>query len=403
MSCISADVEFEKQFVQNPFGYECSICDRLWFKQDLKSIIHLNLTAEFRRTLEEEFDKEIIDTFSICCTCKQSVMKSKIPRYSRTNGFTYPSYPDHLPSLDPIAERLVSIRFPFRQIRRLRTGSKGIIGQVINIPVDIPTEVTKLPRNLEDDYAFNVNIKRHQIHKSIYLKGYVTKSVIKRWLEYLVQKPLYIMHDIQIDNTFFNDTSPAPQLPLEDNDVNHSVEIIPPIAENEENINELLLAKQSTMLFTEENEVHWAPSMGKTPLSLLYDEYAEELSFPSIYLGEPREFKLERVTPYMMATSEIRRRDRRGATPEHILFMAMRVMRFRMRDSIYATFRINANTERLTRKDIEDFQFVEKCMEKNFSFLKSIPNSLLVVKEKRRFCNDKAIGKTSYFLHIQCF
>ncbi len=101
---------------------------------------------------------------------------------------------------------------------------------------------------------------------------------------------------------------------------------------------ELLLARQHTMLWTEDNELHWAPGMNKRPLSLLFDEHAEELAFPVIYLGEPHAFQLESVTPYMMATSEIRRRDRRGVTPEHLLFMAMRVMRVRVHESIYTTF-----------------------------------------------------------------
>ena len=33
------------------------------------------------------------------------------------------------------------------------------------------------------------------------------------------------------------------------------------------------------------------------------------------------------LTWFMHATSEIRRKDRRGVTPEHILYMAMKIMR----------------------------------------------------------------------------
>jgi hypothetical protein len=56
----------------------------------------------------------------------------------------------------------------------------------------------------------------------------------------------------------------------------------------------------------------------KKPLSIIYDQHAEELSFPSIYLGEDRTFKTNvKVTPFMMATSEIRRKDRRGVESLH--------------------------------------------------------------------------------------
>jgi len=47
------------------------------------------------------------------------------------------------------------------QIHRLRfvKDSKAIIGQVINIPVEVNTMVYELPRQLDDDYAFNVAIR----------------------------------------------------------------------------------------------------------------------------------------------------------------------------------------------------------------------------------------------------
>lgn len=40
-----------------------------------------------------------------------------------------------------------------------------------------------------------------------------------------------------------------------------------------------------------------------------------------------------------MATSEIRRFDRRGVKPEHILYMAMKVMRLRLTDGMRHVFK----------------------------------------------------------------
>ena len=106
---------------------------------------------------------------------------------SRSNGFKYPPYPTHLPKLDLISERLVSPRLPFMQLRRLRYihGSTSIVGQIINVPVDINNMVNQLPRDIDDDYAFSVHIKRHLIHKSSYLEGNVKKSTVKKWLTFL--------------------------------------------------------------------------------------------------------------------------------------------------------------------------------------------------------------------------
>ena len=46
---------------------------------------------------------------------------------------------------------------------------------------------------------------------------------------------------------------------------------------------------------------------------------AEEWSFPSVYLGQPRTFKM-RVTRFLAMTSEVRRVDRRGARPQALLY-----------------------------------------------------------------------------------
>ncbi|GFX58078.1 uncharacterized protein TNCV_4048361 [Trichonephila clavipes] len=49
-----------------------------------------------------------------------------------------PPKPSGMPLLDPISIRLISPWLPFMQIRRLRyEGNYGIVGQVINVPVDV--------------------------------------------------------------------------------------------------------------------------------------------------------------------------------------------------------------------------------------------------------------------------
>ncbi|GFX71097.1 ATP-dependent DNA helicase [Trichonephila clavipes] len=77
-----------------------------------------------------------------------------------------------------------------------------------------------------------------------------------------------------------------------------------------------------------------------------------------------------------MATSEIRRTDRRGATPDHVLYMAMKMLHIRVVEGIYNMFRCVKQTESITRKMLEDRNFMDECIDKNFVFLKSIPNSI---------------------------
>lgn len=82
-----------------------------------------------------------------------------MPILSKYNGFVYPKLPCDLPRLDPISERLISPRLPFMQIRRLRNDfGIGIIGQVINVPVNVEEMVLSLPRQLDNDFAINICI-----------------------------------------------------------------------------------------------------------------------------------------------------------------------------------------------------------------------------------------------------
>ncbi|KAH7934817.1 hypothetical protein HPB52_001001 [Rhipicephalus sanguineus] len=75
------------------------------------------------------------------------------------------------------------------------------------------------------------------------------------------------------------------------------------------------------------HSLHLAPGEVQTQISLLFDEYAEELFFPQIYLGVTRQISELRRTSFTKASRKIRRIDRCGVGPEHVLYMAKKVMR----------------------------------------------------------------------------
>ncbi|GFX33850.1 ATP-dependent DNA helicase [Trichonephila clavipes] len=104
----------------------------------------------------------------------------------------------------------------------------------------------------------------------------------------------------------------------------------------------------------------------------------------------------------MIATSEIRRTDRRGATPDHVLYMAMKMLRIRVVEGIYNMFRCVKQTESITRKMLEDRNFMDECIDKNFVFLKSIPNSIQywMTRKKDIFAMLRQLGKPTVFFTI---
>jgi hypothetical protein len=111
--------------------------------------------------LAPEFPDIDAAQFKACVSCKATLDRDQVPSHSSSNGFAYPPYPMHLPPLDCISERLVVPRLPFMQISRLRhqMGGYGTVGQVIDVPVDVNNMVTTLPRQLDDDYSFDVHLK----------------------------------------------------------------------------------------------------------------------------------------------------------------------------------------------------------------------------------------------------
>lgn len=269
---ILANRIFERKFTNNSFGFSCGVCDRLWFRNDVKQITERE--AVFlagwinENTCNED---ENFDGYFLCSTCQASIKDGKMPKMAKWNGFTFPAIPRHLPPLDMITERLISPRLPFMQIRRLRQDlSYGITGQVINVPVDVPDMVYCLPRRLNEDDVINVNLMRNLLHKSTYLSGCTSKQIVGEWLDVLQQSTLFKELGITIDMSRLNSVS----------GINTNDHIIDSIDFEKDNESELLLAMQHTMIWNENCCLNIAPAQHKVPLNIIHDKYAEELSFP---------------------------------------------------------------------------------------------------------------------------
>ncbi|GFR29599.1 serine--tRNA ligase [Trichonephila clavata] len=84
-----------------------------------------------------------------------------------------------------------------------------------------------------------------------------------------------------------------------------------------------------------------------------------------------------------MATSELRRVDRRGVTPQHLLYMAMKIMRLKVRDSLTVAFERVGKNANITLQQIESDEYINSCIENNLAFLRAIPNSTWYWSEQR--------------------
>ncbi|XP_053596141.1 uncharacterized protein LOC103578666 [Microplitis demolitor] len=103
-----------------------------------------------------------------------------------------------------------------------------------------------------------------------------------------------------------------------------------------------------------------------------------------------------------MASSELRRSDRRAVTPYHLLYMAMKIMRIRVRDSLTVAFKHVGKDTKITRQQIEDDEYINNCIETNLAFLRSIPNSTWYWMDRKKdlFAMIRQFGKPTVFLTV---
>ncbi|GFY53143.1 ATP-dependent DNA helicase [Trichonephila inaurata madagascariensis] len=80
----------------------------------------------------------------------------------------------------------------------------------------------------------------------------------------------------------------------------------------------------------------------------------------------------------------------------------MKILRLRVRDSHTIGFKHVGKDTKITRKQIEDEDYINNCIETNLAFLKSIPNSMWYWADKKKnlFAMIRQLGKPTVFLTI---
>lgn len=114
------------------------------------------------------------------------------------------SFPPLVPELklSNLEERLVAPRIPFMQLRELpRGGQLSLTGTVVNVPCDVSTAVSVLPRQLDDSATIALKIKRKPEYKHSYQFETIRPNAVRDAVTYLVHHgPLYRDEGITIEN-----------------------------------------------------------------------------------------------------------------------------------------------------------------------------------------------------------
>jgi hypothetical protein len=131
------------------------------------------------------------------------------------------------------------------------------------------------------------------------------------------------------------------------------------------------LGAEETLIFNDfQNQALMvAPGQGNIPIPLFKDLNAEELSFPTIYAGIPRQFKEGLKVSYTdIAKSEIRRHDRRACKPTHLLYAFKRSYNEKVRQSVQVYMRKTTGNEKIFARNAREPRFIEDLVKKDHGY-----------------------------------
>ena len=186
--------------------YICTCCSQIWYESavikcnpDLYRSCPSNILSLCLTGL-----KSISNTEWICYACHSNLKAGKMPCCATANKMTFPEKPDALKSLTPLEERLVSPRIPFMQVRELPSGGQlSIHGSVVNVPADVNSTVTVLPRLVNESQTITIKLKHCLGYKHHYQFQNVRPSKVLEAARYLIQtRDIFKQEGIQVSDQF---------------------------------------------------------------------------------------------------------------------------------------------------------------------------------------------------------
>ncbi|CAF4391999.1 unnamed protein product [Rotaria socialis] len=295
---------YESKIKEGP-THICSSCGGLWFEYSIREFTIEMLT-------NKGLKKEFIDTvcclkntiINLCATCRKDIILNKVPTLCLSNGLAFYEIPNCLKILTELEERLISPRIPFMVIRSLGSCKQfGLKGNLVNVPMNVDTNVSILPRSFSDTHTIQLKLMRQMKNKNAFMYETIRPKVVHTAVKYLVEQALYKDEGIVISHDWINEYSNEREnFIINDDDKKFDEdENINKDFEDEDERNEcddkpINPSATETLLNDEVDDqndvgIKFAPGENNRPISILMDLKVDELTFPKIYCGEQRKIK----------------------------------------------------------------------------------------------------------------
>ena len=188
---------FHKNISVGP-EYICTCCGQLWYRSSVTECyasLYQSCSKECLTGL-----KSIDNTEWICGTCHSNLKAGKLSSCAKANKMNFPEQPDVLKDLTPLEERLISPRIPFMQLRELPSGGQlSIHGNVVNVPADVNSTVSVLPRPINESQTIKLKQRLGYKHHNEFQN--VRPSKVLEAAQYLVRNcEIFKNEEIQVMN-----------------------------------------------------------------------------------------------------------------------------------------------------------------------------------------------------------
>ena len=189
-------IEIFETTIQDTPKHTCSICQLLCFMKDIRPMKQKEKNNYYTLT---QIKYEALNNF-ICQTCLFALKHFKLPTYSTPKNIRINKPIQDVWILSQLEEWLVLMRIVFAQIWELRykTSQVGLIGSIINVPMNMNIIQNALPQATNSTKTTVLACKRHLEYKNAFQIGMVRPNVVMQELSKLTNTPLYIMVNVKI-------------------------------------------------------------------------------------------------------------------------------------------------------------------------------------------------------------
>ena len=377
---------YESKIKEGPI-HICSCCGGLWFEYSIREftsdmLINKGLKKEFINTVC--YLKNTV--IKLCVTCRKDIMLGKTPNLCLSNGLAFYEIPNCLKTLTELEERLISPRIPFMVIRTLGFCKQfGLKGNLVNVPMNVDTNVSILPRSFSDTYTIQLKLMRQMKNKNAFMYETIRPKVVHTAVKYLVEQELYKDEGIVISNDWMKEYSNEKEnfiVNNEDKKANEN-ESTGEGFDHDDDWNEcddkpFNPAAIETLLNDETEDqndigIKFAPGENNRPISILMDLKVDELTFPKIYCGKQRKIKENvKLTYAKIAKSELRMFDRRCGRVSKLFFTYKKLQTRKFSDAISINLRKTKNTKNITVAQMLNRDYVNGLIHSDdaFTFLR---------------------------------